>query len=172
MTSRRFPTPFEFQEVKGYLISFRGHGTWLHGDKRGSIDRLHNRYGTPKLPPSPQREKLNCSRLKNPPVILNSQQRHAVEEGIRETCKIRRWDLWAMNVRTNHIHTVVSAPCKPDKVLSALKANATRKLREAGCWTSSDSPWADKGSKRYLWTEQDLINAIDYVKYHQGDPLP
>jgi REP element-mobilizing transposase RayT len=77
-----------------------------------------------------------------------------------------------MNVRTNHIHTVVSAPCKPDKVLSALKANATRKLREAGCWTSSDSPWTDKGSKRYLWTEQDLINAIDYVKYHQGDPLP
>jgi len=77
-----------------------------------------------------------------------------------------------MNARTNHIHAVVSALCKPDRVLLALKANATRKLREAGCWKSDDSPWADKGSKRYLWTEQDLINAICYVEYDQGEPLP
>jgi hypothetical protein len=67
---------------------------------------------------------------------------------------------------------VVTALCKPEKILSALKANATRKLREAGCWKSSDSPWADKGSRWYLWTEQDLINAIAYVEYDQGEPLP
>ena len=164
--------PFEFNRVKGYLITFRGRGSWLHGDPRGSTDRLHNRYGSPKLPPSPQRQQLNRSRLKNPPVKLNSAQRHAVESAIRETCKIRKWELWAMNARTNHIHSAVSAPCKPGKVLSALKANATRKLREAGCWNSEDSPWADRGSKRYLWTEQDLINAITYVEYDQGEPLP
>jgi hypothetical protein len=35
----------------GFLISFRGFGTWLHGDPRGSVDRLHNRYGTPKQGP-------------------------------------------------------------------------------------------------------------------------
>jgi hypothetical protein len=23
-----------------YLISFRAYGTWLHGDRRGSVDRL------------------------------------------------------------------------------------------------------------------------------------
>jgi len=77
-----------------------------------------------------------------------------------------------MNVRTNHVHTVVSAPCKPEKVLTAFKANATRKLREAGCWKSNDSPWADRGSKKYLWTEQDVVNAIAYVEYDQGEPLP
>ena len=27
-----------------YFISFRTYATWLHGDKRGSIDRFHNRY--------------------------------------------------------------------------------------------------------------------------------
>jgi len=127
-------THFEFNEVKAYLITFRGRGTWLHGDKRGSVDRLHNRYGTPVLPPNSKRRELNRSRLKNPPVRLNSKQRHAVESGIRETCKIRKWDLWTMNARTNHIHSVVSANCKPEKILTVFKANATRKLREAGCW--------------------------------------
>src|SRR4029077_14507206 len=35
-----------------YLITFRAHGTWLHGDRRGSVDRFHNRYGTPRIPPN------------------------------------------------------------------------------------------------------------------------
>jgi hypothetical protein len=34
------------------------------------------------------------------------------------------------------------------------------------------SPWAERGSRRYLWTEQDLNNAIAYVEYDQGEPLP
>jgi hypothetical protein len=35
-----------------YLITFRSYGTWLHGDPRGSVDRFHNVYGKPRLPPS------------------------------------------------------------------------------------------------------------------------
>jgi len=77
-----------------------------------------------------------------------------------------------MNVRTNHIHAVITAECKPEKVLAALKANATRKLREAGYWNSYDSPWADHGSTRYLWRDEDVVNAIAYVEYDQGEPLP
>ena len=35
-----------------YLITFRSYGTWLHGDDRGSIDRFHNRYKSPYIPPN------------------------------------------------------------------------------------------------------------------------
>jgi len=35
-----------------------------------------------------------------------------------------------------------------------------------------DSPWADTGSKRYLWTEEQLKSAIDYVELGQGDSFP
>jgi hypothetical protein len=35
-----------------YLITFRAYGTWLHGDKRGSVNRFHNRFGTPFIAPS------------------------------------------------------------------------------------------------------------------------
>jgi hypothetical protein len=68
--------------------------------------------------------------------------------------------------------TVVSANCKPETVLIALKANSTRKLREAGFWHRSTSPWADRGGKRYLWTEKDVNDAAAYVQYDQGEPLP
>ncbi len=36
----------------GYLITFRAYGTWLHGDSRGSVDRFHNRYASPLIPPN------------------------------------------------------------------------------------------------------------------------
>src|SRR5207302_6568762 len=84
----------------GYLISFRGYGTWLHGDAKGSIDRFHNRYGTPMLPPSECRQRYERGLLKQPPVTLNSRERKAVQSAIQETCSIRRWTLWAHNIRT------------------------------------------------------------------------
>jgi hypothetical protein len=56
--------------------------------------------------------------------------------------------------------------------LTALKANATRLMRESGCWTFKTSPWAEKGSKRYLWDEDSLFYAVDYVNNGQGGDLP
>jgi REP element-mobilizing transposase RayT len=155
----------------GYLITFRCYGTWLHGDERGSVDRHHRVYGAPGLPPSAPRRKHDRDLLKQPPVTLNSQQRAATQAAIRETCQIRRWHLWTVNVRTNHVHVVVSASKKPEALLSALKANATRAMREARLWTSELSPWEFRGSKKYLWNETQLADAIAYVEYDQGEPL-
>jgi REP element-mobilizing transposase RayT len=90
---------------------------------------------------------------------------------IRETCAIRRWQLWTLNVRTNHVHTVVTAHKNPDAILGALKANATRAMREAGIWTSELSPWALGGSKKYLWDEDELSSEVAYVESNQGEPL-
>jgi len=45
-------------------------------------------------------------------------------------------------------------------------------MRHDGNWIESHSPWADKGSQRYLWNERSLEQAIDYVKNGQGDELP
>jgi hypothetical protein len=111
-----------------YLITFRSYGTWLHGDPRGSVDRFHNVYGSPRLPSSSQRMQYEQRLLALSSVKLNSRQRAAGEKGIRETCRIRSWRLWAFNIRTNHVHTVVSASCRAWQVLNALKANATRTL--------------------------------------------
>jgi len=154
-----------------YFISFRSYGTWLHGDARGSIDRFHNRYRDPYLPPNETWQRHNRKQLKRDPFILGARERGSVEKAIRETCIIRKWQLQAFNVRTNHVHTVVTASREPELVLNAFKANATRQLREDQLWAHQSSPWADKGSKVRLWNDRSVAAAIDYVQNRQGDDL-
>src|SRR5947208_7148644 len=91
-----------------YLITFRCYGTWLHGDERGSIDRFHNRYKSPYIPPNGRWHSYNQRALKSEALILNAAQRRSVTSAIREVCSARRWILHAVNIRTNHVHSVVS----------------------------------------------------------------
>ncbi|CAN5743023.1 transposase [soil metagenome] len=156
-----------------YLFTFRTYGTWLHGDKRGSVDHFHNMYGTPRIAPNQKWHQHKTRLLKYNPVKLIPEHRGAVEIAIRETCDLRGWYLYAVNVRTNHIHQVVSiGNIKPESALTAFKANATRKMRENKCWMFEHSPWAEKGSKRRLWNERHIELAIDYVINRQGEDLP
>ena len=43
---------------------------------------------------------------------------------------------------------LITANCDPEIVLNTFKGNATRTMREAGCWQSPGTPWIRKGSKR------------------------
>jgi REP element-mobilizing transposase RayT len=155
-----------------YLLTFRCYGTWLHGDERGSIDRRHNAYGTELLPPDERWERHNTSSLKHAAVELDAARREAVEAAIRETCEFRNWLLRAVNVRTNHVHSVVSAGCRPEPILRDFKAYATQRMRERGCWPHVYSPWSEGGSRRYLWTERSVERAVEYVVDCQGGPPP
>jgi len=156
----------------GYFISFRTYGTWLHGDERGSIDRFHNHYRSPYIPPNKNWHRYNQQQLRASPLILRARERKSVEQAICETCRIRNWSLLAFNVRTNHVHTVVIADRDPDLVLTAFKANATTRLRRDKLWPHGFSPWVRKGSKRRLWNEKSVADAIHYVLYGQGGDLP
>jgi REP element-mobilizing transposase RayT len=156
-----------------FFITFRCYGTWLHGDKRGSVDRHNNAYGSPRIPRNDTWHRISENLTKHPPVRLDAARRGSVRNAIIETCEKRGWYLAAVNVRTNHAHSVVTATgISPDAVLTAFKANATRKMREDGCWPHAYSPWAEKGSKRKLWNERSVANAIDYTLHGQGDDLP
>ena len=156
-----------------YLITFRTYGSWLHGDARGSTDRFHNQYQTPHIAPDKRWQQHNTKTLKADAVTLDAAQRTAVEKAVRETCEKRGWLLHASNVRTNHAHSVVSSgETKSKVVLAALKANATREMRQSGCWQSQQTPWAEQGSRRSLWNERSIERAIDYVINGQGDELP
>ncbi|MDX2043740.1 MAG: transposase [Acidobacteriota bacterium] len=154
-----------------YFITFRCYGTWLHGDERGSVDRLYNTYGTPFYPVDKPLEEEERRRMKHSPVELDDARRVIVDHAIREVCQHRKWKLLAINVRTNHVHVVVSATCKPEKVLNDFKAYATRAMRSGGAWSRPASPWSGHGSRRYLWKPQQVECACDYVLNHQGDDI-
>jgi REP element-mobilizing transposase RayT len=155
----------------GYLITFRCYGTWLHGDQRGSMDRKHNRYGTPRIATNFRLEQSDSEQRQHAPITLNAAQRDVVKNAVREVCEYRKYLLRAVNVRTNHAHTVVTAMQKPEPILDAFKSYATRALRKAGLLSTTVRPWARHGSTIYLWKERDVAKAIEYVMLGQGDEL-
>ena len=105
--------------------------------------------------------------------LLDIRQRETVTEAIHETCRIRDWFVSAVNVRTNHVHVVVSAPdWAPERVLTVLKAFATRSLREEELIPADARVWARHGSTRYLWSEEDVLAAAQYVLEGQDMAKP
>jgi REP element-mobilizing transposase RayT len=154
-----------------YLITFRCYGTWVHGDTRGSMDRKQNVYGTAKLAANAHLERSDSSQRKHPPIVLDAGQRKVVEGAVKRVCEHRKYLLRAINVRTNHAHSVVSAMQKPEPLLDAFKSYSTRALRRAGLLSPAVKPWARHGSTIYLWKERDVAKAIEYVMLGQGDEL-
>jgi len=155
----------------GYLITFRCYGTWLHGDARGSTDRKHNAYGTPKLAANAHLLSSDSRQIKHSAIVLNAKQRGVVESAVKRVCEHRKFLLRAINVRTNHAHSVVSAMQKPEPILDTFKSYSTRALRRAGLLSPAVKPWARHGSTIYLWKERDVAKAIEYVVLGQGDEL-
>ena len=156
-----------------YFITFRTHGTWLHGDARGSVERHgRNIYRSPKLTPDPVFSVKMDQNLRAAPFLLDGPRRACVELAVRNVCSIRGYGLSAIHVRTNHAHVVVDAGTGPKIVMNAFKANATRALREAGLAEVGQKVWSRGGSTRYLWKPHQLERAIEYTINGQGEELP
>ena len=88
-----------------------------------------------------------------------------------ETCSFRGWHVHAIHIRTNHIHAVLDSHDRPERIMTDLKAYASRKLNELGIDPPQVKRWARHGSTRYLWDERSLAAAIRYVVDGQGAPM-
>lgn len=113
--------------------------------------------------PDPIRELEAKARMSEDACILTPDQRAIVEGQVAETCQHRGWTLHAVNCRSNHMHALLSAPgIKSGKVLSDLKAWCTRRLKEQ---SNSDRThwWAERGSARWILTEESLHTVYLYV---------
>jgi REP element-mobilizing transposase RayT len=156
-----------------YFITFRTHGTWLHGDQRGSVDRHErNRYGAEKIGLDPMYSALMDRNMYPVPFLLDGKQRAIVENAIRHVCSVRNYGLIAINIRTNHAHVVASAATAAKIVMNAFKANATRELRESSLVSVDQKVWSRGGSTRYLWKPKNVERAVDYTLNGQGEDLP
>ncbi len=162
---------YEEQEFPiAYLLTWRTYGTWMHGDERGSVQRARDRrFGTISIEPSVPLVEFMSAKQRQPSFELDPHQRRIVEASIKETCSYRGYKLSAVNVRTNHAHVVASAMVKPEKIVNALKAYATRRLRSEGLVGLDQRVWSRGASTRYLWKPAHVGAAIDYVLCSQGD---
>ncbi len=154
-----------------YHITFTTYGSWLHGDKIGSVDKEHNRYSSAFVNPNSglHRTERNKSPLKNPPFVLEQSQRESVLKAILRVCEFRRWFAHAVHVRSSHVHIVVSGEEKPEKMMVNFKAYATRMIRKCNNeQTTIRKYWTRHGSTKYIWTKESLVSTIKYVRDEQG----
>ncbi len=152
--------------ILAYHIVWTTYGTWLPGDDRGWIEE-----GTRGVqPPDTEKEAGARERLAQPSVELSPAQRTIVEQTIKEHCRIRGWQLHALNVRSNHIHVVLAAERDAEEVMRQFKAWCSRRLSDAA---ALDEPIAKRAGRRRWFTEGGncsaihdpgyLANAIRYV---------
>lgn len=149
----------------GYFLTWVTYGTWLPGDARGWVEYRHGWQL-----PNPIREREAKALMTEGACAFSTAQRRVVEAQITDTCGYRGWHLHAVNCRSNHVHVVVSAHgVTPKKIRLDLKAWATRALKEKSD-RSRENWWAERGSIRYLNTDDDLESVINYVRDAQDLP--
>ncbi len=155
-----------------YFLSWTCYGQRLHGDERGSVDRLHNRPGTPLLDPDPAREVAAAVRMRSGCISLSDEMRKTVDQSIVDFCDERGWLLLARNVRTTHVHVVVR--CRPEVLpelaLERIKARGTLALRRARLASPATRLWTVHGSTRWINHYRGLYGAIAYVNDWQSGP--
>lgn len=143
-----------------YLLTFRSYGTWLVGDPRGSTP---NSMSTPLRGPHEGLRRACEQRLAHAPTTFDDAQRIVIHCAIDETCRAKQWAAYAVNVRTNHVHVVLSGPCPPEQMMRTLKAWSSRRLREAGLMAIDHKVWSRHGSTRYLWRQSAVAAACAYT---------
>lgn len=158
--------------VLAYFLTFTCYGTWKHGDERGSVDKEHNKFGQEYCKPSLTRERVHSNKLQHEPVLIDAALRGVIETAIREVCENRGWKLYAINVRTNHVHVVVWSNIDPERTMSSFKAWATRRMREAGLIGKDSKFWTRHGSTRWVNTPKGLDAVCSYTRDGQGGELP
>ena len=154
-----------------YFITFACYGAHLHGVESGSVDRRHNVVGNRLVEPDLQRVRAEQEWMDQPSYTLDELSRATVLNSVSSVCRYRGWILHAAHVRTNHVHVIVEAEDKPERVLNALKAYSSRSLNNLRRDTAGRKRWARHGSTRWLWTDQETCDAIRYVVEEQGEPM-
>lgn len=161
-----------FNHPKAYLFTITPYGSRLHGDERGTVDADHNLHGTPTVPADPDLKERRANSLRESPLLIDPKMRAVIEGTLAQHCSFRGWRLLEFNVRTNHVHAVISAAGEADAMLKDLKAYLTRALRRSGAIGDRRRVWSEGGSKRHLFTGESVARACRYVRDAQGPDLP
>ena len=125
--------------------------------------------GAPLLPPHEGIRRAAERLMSSSPVILDAPRRLVVHRVVEEVCEVRRWVVLAVNVRTNHVHVVLSGPCAPEPMMTAFKSWSTRRLQEGGLAPRGQRVWSRHGSTRYLWSPCAVEAACAYVRDQSGE---
>jgi REP element-mobilizing transposase RayT len=153
-----------------YFITFSTDGTWLHGCEKGSVDRQHHAFGTAWLDKDGERLNGEQRKMTQAPYVLDAARREVVCAAIVQLCAEKGWELLALHGRTNHVH-IVAAERDPGRLMSDVKARASRELTRAGFDTPERIRWTRHGSTKHLFHQNDVDERVRYTLDEQGERM-
>jgi REP element-mobilizing transposase RayT len=110
-------------------------------------------------------------KMRHKPYLLAADSAQLVEQTIAQVAAHRHWPLDIVKARTNHVHIVARGEVAPERMMNDFKAWSTRRLREHAFARPDQNVWAEHGSTPHLFTPEQVLAAINYVKNWQGGPL-
>jgi REP element-mobilizing transposase RayT len=169
-------------QPRHWLLTWRTYGTWLPGDGRGfvgtavtreGVREAHTAPGALYAEPAPPLREYATDIMRGPPVFLDVPHAGEVFGQLRETARIRGWEILALAVLSNHIHLVARTPEDIDgaHLLRDFKAYASRRLNAVYGKPDNGSWWSESGSRRVLRDDPNIRDAIAYVANQHGAHL-
>lgn len=149
------------------FITFSTYGSRLHGDRRGTVRRNAAHQPRTAVPENRRRRVFEFDELRQGPVLLTDEQRRETDAEIRRVCAYEGWAVHALNVRTNHVHIMVSGSQSPEATMLAFKSWTTRRLRTLALVAPDHRLWTRHGSTRYVWNESEAERVWHYVEHGQ-----
>jgi len=150
------------QRVLGYMLTWTAYGSWLQGDKRKYVKNSQI------LDPNPSLETKNKDNMKYPKVSLNAPQREIIEKAIIAESAELNQKIYAIAVRSNHIHLVTDCNFISASTAASHYKNAARLAVESNGFFGR--LWTKGFSVRYCFDEDQLNKVIQYVNRHNQKP--
>lgn len=186
------------RELLGAHVICTNYGFWLPNEERGSgsdfvrsealtkfgpANPVTHRRSVASKPYDREIRRLAKDALRYPEVILNGEQALSAATGIKNEIQKYGGTIWAYARLPDHEHYVI-APPRYDirRFIGRLRGAATKQLLADGLHPLKDyrdrygkipSPWGRLPWVVYLWTEDDILRSVGYVKQNplkQGLP--
>ena len=142
----------------GYMLSWNTYGTWLQGDRRGwtKNGKVYGERG--------RLEDANLKAMKGRPVVLDREQREVVQAKIEEVAKRMGQRIYAIAVRSNHVHIVLENTEKAiARAAMQYKMETTLALQKRGL---RGKVWARGYDKRFCFDDAAVRARVGYVEGH------
>lgn len=164
-----------------WFLTWTTYGTWLPGDPRGFVspkfdedtpERRHNEPGRAYDAGRRSLQRLARNKLVGNPVQLTQENAHVIKNQLKETARVRGWQILAGAILWNHIHLVVGVVGDPDSVslLRDFKSYASRALNDQFERPKSRTWWTQQGSRRKIRDWENLETVLRYVR-EQANPI-
>jgi len=142
----------------GYLITWTTYGTWLQGDERGYVKNGKIYSENKGL------TQINKYSQSRDAVLLSKTEQQIVQNAIIKEAVLQGQDIYALSVRSNHVHVVAGYIQKPiSKIVAYYKKAARLALKTTG---RTGKVWTRGYDKRFCFDQTILQQKIKYVQDH------